>query len=106
MCLKQGNAHHKLIMIKVLSWTDAALYYTVRYLVLYINFRKGVIKMEREQMTIRLPAELKEKLQQEADKLGLSIEFVEVGAPFSKYALTKRYSDKRDEITAKLIIIR
>ncbi len=44
MCLKQGNAHHKLIMIKVLSWTDAALYYTVRYLVLYINFRKGVIK--------------------------------------------------------------
>ena len=29
--------------------------------------------MEREQMTIRLPAELKEKLQQEADKLGLSI---------------------------------
>lgn len=44
MYLKQGNAHHKLITIKVLSWTDAALYYTVRYLVLYINFRKGVIK--------------------------------------------------------------
>lgn len=29
-------------------------------------------KMEREQTTIRLPAELKEKLQQGADKKGLS----------------------------------
>lgn len=28
--------------------------------------------MEREQTTIRLPAELKEKLQQEADKIGVS----------------------------------
>lgn len=28
--------------------------------------------MEREQTTIRLPAELKERLQQEADKRGLS----------------------------------
>ena len=28
--------------------------------------------MEREQTTIRLPAELKERLQQEADKLGVS----------------------------------
>lgn len=28
--------------------------------------------MEREQTTIRLPAELKEKLQQEADRLGIS----------------------------------
>lgn len=29
--------------------------------------------MEREQTTIRLPAELKEKLQQEADKMGIAI---------------------------------
>lgn len=28
--------------------------------------------MEREQTTIRLPVELKEKVQQEADKLGIS----------------------------------
>lgn len=28
--------------------------------------------MEREQTTIRLPAELKEKLQQEAERLGIS----------------------------------
>lgn len=28
--------------------------------------------MAREQTTIRLPAELKEKLQQEADKIGVS----------------------------------
>ena len=28
--------------------------------------------MERDQTTIRLPAELKEKLQQEADRLGIS----------------------------------
>ena len=28
--------------------------------------------MEREQTTIRLPAELKEKLHQEADRLGIS----------------------------------
>ena len=28
--------------------------------------------MEREQTTIRLPAELKEKLQQEADRIGIS----------------------------------
>lgn len=28
--------------------------------------------MEREQTTIRLPAELKDRLQQEADKLGIS----------------------------------
>ena len=30
--------------------------------------------MEREQTTIRLPAELKEKLQQEADRMGTSYE--------------------------------
>ena len=40
--------------------------------------------MEREQTTIRLPAELKEKLQQEADRLGISfnemvIKFIHVG---------------------------
>lgn len=29
--------------------------------------------MEREQTTIRLPAELKEKLQQEAEKLGYTL---------------------------------
>ena len=29
-------------------------------------------EMEREQTTIRLPAELKKKLQQEADKIGIS----------------------------------
>lgn len=29
--------------------------------------------MEREQTTIRLPAELKDKLQQEADKMGYTI---------------------------------
>lgn len=32
----------------------------------------GGERMEREQTTIRLPAELKEQLQQEADKLGIS----------------------------------
>lgn len=33
--------------------------------------------MEREQTTIRLPAELKEQIQQQADKLGISFnEFV------------------------------
>jgi predicted HicB family RNase H-like nuclease len=40
--------------------------------------------MEREQMTIRLPADLKEKIQREADKRGFSfnglvIEFLRCG---------------------------
>lgn len=30
-------------------------------------------KMEREQTTIRLPAELKERLQQEADRSGITV---------------------------------
>ena len=53
LCLKQGNAHHKLITIKVLSWTDAALYYTVRYLVLYINLGKEGAYMARERPNYR-----------------------------------------------------
>ena len=32
----------------------------------------GEEEMEREQTTIRLPAELKEKIQQEADRRGMS----------------------------------
>lgn len=40
--------------------------------------------MEREQTTIRLPAELKEKLQKQADQIGISfnemvIKFIHVG---------------------------
>lgn len=38
---------------------------------------RGKLSMEREQTTIRLPAELKEQIQQQADKLGISFnEFV------------------------------
>ena len=33
---------------------------------------RGVSPMEREQTTIRLPADLKEQLQREADKRGFS----------------------------------
>ena len=33
----------------------------------YTGYKKGGIGMERKQTTIRLPAELKEKLQQEAE---------------------------------------
>ena len=33
---------------------------------------KEVRKMEREQTTIRLPIDLKKKIQQEADKIGIS----------------------------------
>ena len=33
---------------------------------------KGGKQMDREQTTIRLPAELKQQLQQQADKMGVS----------------------------------
>ena len=41
--------------------------------------------MDREQTTIRLPAELKEKLQLEADKLGISFNAI-ILSVLSKYA--------------------
>ena len=36
------------------------------------NYMKGGKQMDREQTTIRLPAELKQQLQQQADKMGVS----------------------------------
>ena len=38
-----------------------------------VNNMPKMNQLEREQTTIRLPAELKEKLQREADRIGISL---------------------------------
>jgi len=35
--------------------------------------------MEREQTTIRLPATLKERLQQEAERMGITLQILSIG---------------------------